>query len=78
MRQRVLSAIAALLCVLTLFATGVAPAYAYVPPSGEGDTSVQVYEEVCWYYRTRVDGVKEKRLWSITRGIWLTDWIVCP
>lgn len=27
-----------------------------------------------WYYRT-VDGVKEKRLWSVTYGYWITDWM---
>lgn len=31
-------------------------------------------EETIWYFRT-VDGVKQKRLWSITYGVWLTDWI---
>lgn len=33
-------------------------------------------EEVIWYVTT-IDGVKYKRLWSRTRGIWLTDWIPC-
>ena len=31
-------------------------------------------EETCWYYRT-YDGMFQKRLWSITYGYWLTDWI---
>lgn len=31
-------------------------------------------EETMWYVRT-VDGVKQMRLWSITYGKWLTDWI---
>lgn len=31
-------------------------------------------EETRWYFRT-VDGVKQMRLWSITYGKWLTDWI---
>ena len=34
-------------------------------------------EQVVWYYRDN-NGVKEMRLWSITRGIWLTDWIPAP
>lgn len=31
-------------------------------------------EETGWFFRV-VDGVAQKRLWSYTRGIWLTDWI---
>ncbi|MBU5426002.1 hypothetical protein KQI41_06195 [Tissierella pigra] len=31
------------------------------------------YEKVRWYYRT-VNGKKQKRLWSLTAGEWLTDW----
>lgn len=31
-------------------------------------------EETRWYYRMN-NGVREKRLWSITRGEWLTNWI---
>lgn len=29
-----------------------------------------------WYYRT-YNGREQKRLWSITEGKWLTDWIDC-
>ncbi len=76
MKQRILRSIAALLCALTLFATGIAPAYAYTPPSDEGEISTHA-EQVCWYFRTR-DGVREMRLWSITNGRWITDWVPCP
>lgn len=31
-------------------------------------------EQVKWYTAV-IDGVKYKRLWSITYGKWLTDWI---
>ena len=31
-------------------------------------------EQTEWYYRIN-NGVLEKRLWSITYGRWLTDWI---
>jgi hypothetical protein len=31
-------------------------------------------EETCWYFRT-VNGIRQMRLWSITYGRWLTDWI---
>ena len=30
-------------------------------------------EETTWVY-WRHDGVVERRLWSITYGVWLTDW----
>lgn len=30
--------------------------------------------ETQWYYRV-IDGVTYQRLWSITDGVWLTDWI---
>lgn len=43
-------------------------------------TSVSVAEpnaeKVEWIFVT-VDGVRYKRLWSITRGVWLTGWIEC-
>ena len=31
-------------------------------------------EETIWYFRT-VNGKKQMRLWSLTYGKWLTDWI---
>lgn len=31
-------------------------------------------EETCWYFRT-VNGIRQMRLWSLTYGKWLTDWI---
>lgn len=73
MKQRILRGVAALMCVLTLFATGIAPAHAYAPPSGEGDAVVQA-EEVRIYYRTN-HGVEEMRIWSLTYQRWLTGWV---
>lgn len=32
-------------------------------------------EETMWYFRI-VNGVRQMRLWSITYGKWLTDWII--
>lgn len=31
-------------------------------------------EETVWYFRT-YHGVRQMRLWSLTYGHWLTDWI---
>ena len=40
-----------------------------------GDMVVQrTYEDTRWYYRTQ-NGKKQKRLWSLTRGEWVTGWI---
>lgn len=77
MKKRILTGAAALLCAVTLFTAGVAPALASPPPSGdEGEISAR-YEEFRWYFRTN-HGVEEMRLWSITRGVWVTDWVPVP
>lgn len=76
MKQRILTTVIAVLCSMVLLSMEIAPVHAYAPPNGEGDAVIQA-EEVRWYYRTR-DGVEEMRLWSLTRGIWLTDWIPVP
>ncbi len=31
-------------------------------------------EQTMWYYRV-TNGAREKRLWSLTYGKWLTDWM---
>lgn len=33
-------------------------------------------EQFMWFYRM-YNGVPQKRLWSITYGYWVTDWIDC-
>lgn len=33
-------------------------------------------EEFMWFYRW-VNGKQQKRLWSLTYGYWVTDWIDC-
>ena len=78
MKQRILTAIAALLCTLTLLSAGIAPVHAYAPPSNEGGVSTQA-EEFRWYYRDNlITGAHEMRLWSITKLEWVTDWIPVP
>lgn len=51
-------------------------AYASEIPDPTDDGPVAHAEETEWYYR-RYDGRIQKRLWSITRGIWLTEWEDC-
>lgn len=33
-------------------------------------------EETQWYYIIDGDGVLWGRLWSLTHGVWLTDWVI--
>ena len=33
-------------------------------------------EQFMWFYRV-VNGKEQKRLWSVTYGRWVTDWIDC-
>lgn len=63
-----------LFCCLT---TGVSYACAVDAPVPADDSGAVAHvEETEWHYRT-YQGRCQKRLWSITRGIWLTDWEDC-
>ena len=42
--------------------------------SEQGDVAPAA-EQTQWIFRVNEDGVPQKRLWSITYGVWLTDWI---
>ncbi len=66
--------ISVLIC-LTLFGTVLAAGSGAVcVPEAETSEVQPRTEEVRWYYKT-VDGVMYMRLWSLTYGKWLTDWI---
>lgn len=58
-------------CCLTAGLGGLA--YATEIPNSTDDGPVAHVEETEWYYRN-YNGHWQKRLWSITRGIWLTEW----
>lgn len=73
MKKRIRTAVAALLCTVALLSAGIAPAMAYAPPSG-GDEAIINADQVRIYYRTN-HGVEEMRIWSVTQGRWLTDWV---
>lgn len=66
--------ISILIC-LTLFGTVLMASAStnYVPESETSEVQPRT-EETRWYTKT-VDGVMYMRLWSITYGKWLTDWI---
>lgn len=67
-----------ILCFSILFST---PAFASCSKTGivfavAGDSVVSpCAEQTEWFFRIH-NGYYEKRLWSITYGKWLTDWIV--
>jgi len=42
----------------------------------EGTRITARAEKVQWYYRYH-NGVKQKRLWSVTYGQWKTKWMNC-
>ena len=59
-----------LLCCSFIMPAAAAP---YTPDGDPASYSITRAEETKWYYRVN-NGVMEKRLWSITNGVWLTDW----
>ena len=69
----------ALLLALTLCATMTSALAANLAPASDEVSSSSKsprWEETEWKYRA-FNGVPQKRLWSITRGIWLTEWENC-
>lgn len=78
--KKLVSLLLALILILSLSVT----AYAEATEIPVEDDIVSVspdpsnpprLEETCWYYRTTESGLFQKRLWSLTYGYWLTDWI---
>jgi len=67
-----------LLCMaLSVLFTGLSVSADTFDPSQESSsTSISTRAEVKkWYYRDNpTTGKREMRLWSVTRGIWLTEW----
>lgn len=58
-------------CSLALPAAAEAPA-----PADNTSAAEPRIEELEWIYRYH-DGKYQRRLWSITYGVWRTDWIDC-
>ncbi len=75
MKKKIVALLLALLafgnCMSALAAEADPPAR--VAQIGDAGISPQA-EETVWYERY-YEGRWQKRLWSITHGIWLTDWI---
>lgn len=68
----------ALVSMVMSFVASAAPAVDLSSNALMDDTSVASpkAEETEWYYRI-YNGHLQKRLWSLTRGIWLTEWEDC-
>jgi hypothetical protein len=62
-----------LMCLSTAFSHEYAVLAAEKASYTEDGGAVIQAEQTEWRYRV-VDGKLQKRLWSITYGIWLTDW----
>ena len=67
------SCLAALVLVFTVAPVSAAPSPSAVSIT-EGNGTARA-EETRWYFRTTADGKNQMRLWSITFGRGLTDWI---
>lgn len=64
--------------VLLLCCSFVTPAFAAPYDSSPAETTDASNgaraEQTKWYYRVN-NGIMEKRLWSLTNEVWLTDWM---
>lgn len=61
--------------ILVFSVIPVAAASAPAPVSVMEEDPIARAEQTTWVFRTTPDGKNQMRLWSITYGRWLTDWI---
>lgn len=66
-----------IMTLANMMPNAVAATIGELPPAQENGTVSPRTEETTWYFRVYY-GKLQKRLWSNTRCIWLTDWIDCP
>lgn len=62
------------MCVSLLGTVASAAEYTPVPQTVSDGEITPMAEETVWYFRN-YNGQLQKRLWSITEGKWLTDWM---
>lgn len=77
--KKLVSLLLSLLLLVSLSAPAFAdfandPAQTEITSTGK-DPGPMRPEETVWYYRITDTGLIQKRLWSLTYGYWLTDWI---
>lgn len=75
--KKLISLILALVLCFSLSATAFAAAVdtPEAPVLNEAEEEPTREEETIWVTRVTDDGLIQARLWSITYGKWLTDWI---
>ncbi len=73
--KRIISLLLALVMCLSISATAFAD-FNSVPDETPGAASEEPTraEETKWYYRILNNTYVQRRLWSITNMVWLTDW----
>ncbi|MCQ2513385.1 MAG: hypothetical protein MJ092_08400 [Lachnospiraceae bacterium] len=70
-KKQFLSAILAVIILVFLSF----PSYAaIIPQSHNSEEQIMRAEQTKWYFRV-YNGKLQKRLWSLTEGKWLTDWM---
>ncbi len=62
------------MCVSLLGTVASAAEYTPAPQTVSDGEIAPMAEETVWYFRI-YNGQPQKRLWSITEGKWLTDWM---
>ncbi len=72
--KRIITIIVLLVLLTSLLPLSVNAAALQSKESEIVEEQLQRAEQTEWHYRIN-NGVLEKRLWSITYGRWLTDWI---
>ena len=78
MEKRKRPALFFLAAVLCLSMMAVPAAAMDIPETPDNTIITPNAEETEWIYRKIIaTGKYQKRLWSITYGVWLTDWIDC-
>lgn len=75
MKIRLIALAMAVVMIFSLLAITASAAADDKPTEGTSDvTGATRTEEVKWYFRI-YNGRGQKRLWSVTYGYWITDWI---
>ena len=72
-KKIIISAVLVLLLCCSFAMPAFAAPYDPSPAETTGASDGARAEQTKWYYRMN-NGVLEKRLWSITNEVWLTEW----
>lgn len=73
-KRRICATICSMLLCGVMLSSNIVASAAAIP---DDPTISPQAEEFVWYFRTH-NGIKQRRCWSITRGMWVTDWEDSP